>query len=83
MKKPRPTRTSARFAAGLPLIVAPLLFAAPGPAHAEPGPPFSGPCAGVAVPEGSACVPEPKQCFVAPCPQYAIVPVAPEPDFVG
>ncbi|MCX5205306.1 hypothetical protein OG897_28095 [Streptomyces sp. NBC_00237] len=66
----------ARIAAVLPLLLAPALFTAAGPAHASP--PASGafgvgPCDGVETPPGHVCVPAPKQCFAAPCPQYAVV----------
>ncbi|CAM5303767.1 hypothetical protein SAVIM338S_00486 [Streptomyces avidinii] len=77
MKNPGTTRTLARLVAGLPLIVAPLLLTAGGPAYADPEPQLGNPCAAVSVPLGHRCVPEPKQCFVPPCPQYAIIPVSP------
>jgi hypothetical protein len=75
------TLSLARIAAVLPLLLAPALFAAAGPAHAAPPasapPPRTlgvGPCDGVETPPGHVCVPAPKQCFAAPCPQYAVVP---------
>lgn len=73
MSPSRMLHRAARFTAGLPLIVAPLLLTATGPAHADPEPAVS-PCAAVSVPEGYTCVPDPKQCFTTPCPQYTIVP---------
>ncbi|MFJ2740560.1 hypothetical protein ACIO3O_12905 [Streptomyces sp. NPDC087440] len=73
-----PLRPLARVAAALPLLVAPLLLAAPS-AHAAPMPlptPAldADPCFNVETPPGYVCVPAPKECFAAPCPQYEVVP---------
>lgn len=77
MRNSGTTRALRRFAAGLPLIAVPLLLSATTSVYADPEPSRSAPCAAVSVPAGYQCVPEPKQCLVAPCPQYAIVPIAP------
>lgn len=74
----------ARFAGGLSLVVAPLLFTAVGTAQADPAPPpytaGPGPCDVVRPAAGFVCVPAPKRCFTAPCPQYDIVPALPGSD---
>lgn len=76
----------ARFAGGLSLLVAPLLFTAVGTARADPPPPpyagsaRLGPCDVVKPAAGFVCVPAPKQCLTAPCPQYDLVPAVPGPD---
>ncbi|AWZ06238.1 MULTISPECIES: hypothetical protein [unclassified Streptomyces] len=73
MTEARTIQRLIRLAAGLPLVLAPLLLTT-SPAHGDPTPTAS-PCAAVTVPEGHACVPDPKQCFTTPCPQYTVVPL--------